>query len=130
MKKLLISSLAVLAMATSSLTLAATYSNGTDTSSTGGKPKKAEAMTTEKVTVIVTGTGKGGRPLNATEVTVNQERVEGHSFVLQESSPIVKVADNRCESTNAHKLVGKQIKEVRVEVKDGACKTATFVAAK
>ncbi len=138
MKKLLISSLAVLALATSSLTLAQTYnSNGTATMngtkpdvSTETKKTKGLEVTGERVRVIITGTNKNHKPINATEVTVNREKVEGKALVLREGSPIVKVAEHRCESTNAADLVGKTIKEIKIDVKDGICKSATFVAAK
>ena len=129
MKKLLISSLAVLALATASLTLADTYNSNGTTDVTKGSVKKAETMSTEKLKIQITGTRANGEKIKPTEVTVNQQTVEGKTFTLDSNSAVVKVAGERCDKTNADTFFNgkpRAVKLLKLKVENGDCKMATF----
>ncbi len=137
MKKLLISTIAALVMAASSLTLAQGYGSDTAPMDQSGKPSASSmdgstmrATGTKRVVrVEIVGTVKG-KKLAAREITVNSESPEGKPLLLTSNSPAVKVAGERCETTNAStffKGSPKEVKSLKVFVNpDGKCTKAIF----
>jgi type IV secretory pathway TrbL component len=149
MKKLLIGAFAVLALATSSLTLAQTYSStGTQTtqgssmqgsSMQGASMGQSMKMDTQKqgvekkvVKVEITGTKANGEQLAKTDITIDKEVVAGRHFSLESNHPIIEALKSRCENNNAREFfAGKGGKPrtlhlIQVKVKDGKCESATL----